>query len=112
MRTRRKNKEENKKTKKMCERLNRAEEVRDRPMIEGELPDMPESVVDDDYEEGQGKRVSKKDAAKEQTEEQKKAAEIALKTKQVSSLFEKFNLGAKLTEIEVAEREDDFEKIV
>ena len=112
MRTRRKNKEENKKTKKMCERLNRAEEVRDRPMIEGELPDMPKSVVDDDYEEGQGKRVSKKDAAKEQTEEQKKAAEIALKTKQVTSLFEKFNLGAKLTEIEVAEREDDFEKIV
>ena len=53
----------------MCERLNRAEEVRDRPMIEGELPDMPESVVDDDYEEGQGKRISKKDAAKEQTEE-------------------------------------------
>ena len=73
---------------------------------------MPESVVDDDYEEGRGKRVSKKGAAKEQTEEQKKAAEIALKTKQVTSLFEKFNLGAKLTEIEVAEREDDFEKIV
>ena len=69
MRTRRKNKEENKQTKKMCERLNRAEEVRDRPMIEGELPDMPESVVDDDYEEGRGKRISKKGAAKEQTEE-------------------------------------------
>ena len=65
MRTRRKNKEENKKTKKMCERLNRAEEVRDRPMIEGELPDMPESFVDDDYEESLGKRVSKKEASKD-----------------------------------------------
>ena len=47
------------KTKKMCERLNRAESAKPRPMIEGELPDMPAGEADEDFVEESKKSSSK-----------------------------------------------------
>ena len=53
----------------MCERLNRAESAKPRPMIEGELPDMPAGEVDEDFVEeskssskSKGKRRLRKQA--------------------------------------------------
>jgi len=52
LRTRRTNKQENKKTKLMCEALTKMENAKKRPDLEGELPDMPQGEADEDFEEG------------------------------------------------------------
>ena len=49
MRTRKSNKQENKKTKRMIDRMNKEENAKVKPRIEGELPDMPELEVDEDF---------------------------------------------------------------
>lgn len=49
MRTRKTNKQENKKTKKMCQALTKAENSRVKTRIEGELADMPKLEVDEDF---------------------------------------------------------------
>lgn len=90
MRTRKTNKQENKKTKKMCQALTKAENSRVRTRIEGELPDMPKLDVDEDFQDGDGKG-QKKGRAKDKTEEEQKAAE-----EKVNSLFHKFGLAQKL----------------
>ena len=49
MRTRRTNKEENIKQKRMCEALEYAEKKGNQPEIEGELKDMPVTEIDRDW---------------------------------------------------------------
>ena len=64
----------------MCEALAKAEKARSFPRIEGELPDMPEGEVDEDFEEasGKGKRSGKgkKKGSNTAIDEQTKTAEI------------------------------------
>ena len=60
MRTRKQNKQVNKKTKAMCEALTRAENAKARPAIEGELPDMPEGSADEDFDLDKGKKKRSK----------------------------------------------------
>ena len=107
MRTRRTNKQENAKTKKMLERLNRHESAKARPMIEGELPDMPVLEVDEDFQEAAANKKKAKGSSKE-----KKNEDIDEKIQEKNSLFHKFNLAEKLEEIEKAEREKNYAKII
>lgn len=48
----------------MCEALARAENAKALPCIEGELPDMPEGEVDEDFEETPKSRRKNKAKAK------------------------------------------------
>ena len=93
MRTRRTNKHENKKTKRMCEALEYAERNQ-KPEIEGELKDVPVLSNDDDWQ--QKKKLSKKSDAS-----------IQKKKGEGKCLFETFNLREILAEIEKAETEKD-----
>ena len=64
----------------MCEALSKAEKAGNKPMIEGELPDMPEGSADEDFEESatKGKRggKGKKKGSSTVNDEETKAAEI------------------------------------
>ena len=109
MRTRRTNKEVNKKQLAMCEKLNRAESRRVRPDIEGELPDMPVLEVDEDFEQDKGGKRGAKGKKDITTPE---AAEFEKKKAQVSNLFVKFGLAELLKGIEEAETKDNFDKMI
>lgn len=113
MRTRRTNKQENLKTKAMCERLNRAESAKARPMIEGELPDMPVLEEDEDYDEDQSSKRPLKGRGRKRGGKGGHGDEDGdEKLVEKNSLFHKFNLAAKLEDIERAERENDFSSII
>ena len=111
MRTRRTNKQENAKTKKMCDRLNRAESAKVRPDIEGELPDMPVLEVDEDFQE-QAASTNKKRSKRNSKVENNNEDNIDEKLKEKNSLFHKFNLAEKLEEIEKAEQDKNYAKII
>lgn len=47
------------KQKRMCEALTKAENAKKRPDIEGELPDMPEGEIDEDFDDAKKKGKNK-----------------------------------------------------
>lgn len=78
---------------------------------------MPEGSADEDFEETSAKgrrsgKGKKKGAKPGPDGQESKETEIAQAKKQANSLFHKFNMGAKLHEIENAEKSEDFAKIL
>ena len=80
-------------------------------MIEGELPDMPVLEVDEDFQEANTASKNRKTKSKSKSKG-KKNEDLEEKLKDTNSLFHKFNLAEKLGEIERAEREKNYAKII
>ena len=93
VRTRRTNKLENVKTKRMCEALAKAEKAKALPAIEGELPDMPEGSADEDFDENEGKRARGKRGKQKANNIAQSTEAVDKARKKADSLFHRFGLA-------------------